>query len=106
MVVQGYKADQEASFTSLGFGNHLRKFNQTVKFAGTGGHHQNGIAEKAIQDVMSIARVQLLHAAIMWPEVADAQLWPQSVDLAEFVHIHMPRSDTGLSTFDLFTQQR
>jgi hypothetical protein len=46
IMIQGYKADQEASFTSLEFANHLRRFHQIVKFAGTGGHHHNGIAEK------------------------------------------------------------
>jgi hypothetical protein len=64
VMVQGYKTDQEASFTSLEFANHLRKFSQTVKFAGTGGHNHNGIAEKGIQDVMSIAGTQLLHSTI------------------------------------------
>jgi hypothetical protein len=77
-----------------------------VKFAGTGGHHHNGITEKAIQDVMYIARVQLLHAVIYWPEVANAQLWPVSVHLSEYIHKHMHRSDSGLSPHDLFTCQR
>ena len=106
MIVQKYLSDLGSSFTSSEFAHHLRQFDQTIRFAGTSAHHQNPIAEKAIQDIMSIAHTLLLHAAIHWPEVADAQLWPMAVDHATFLHNHMPREDTGLSPHDLFTRIR
>jgi hypothetical protein len=105
-IIQKYLADNEAASTSHEFSNHLRQFEQTIQFAGVGAHHHNGIAEKAIEDVMSIARTLLLHSAIHWPDVADAQLWPMAVDHAVFLHNHMPREDTGLSPHDLFTKLR
>jgi hypothetical protein len=53
---------------------------------------------------MSIAQTLLLHSAIHWPDVADAQLWPMAVDHAVFLHNHMRREDTSLSPHDLFTK--
>ena len=103
---QKYLADNEASFTSREFEAHLQKFEQTIRFAGVGAHHHNGIAEKAIQDIMSIARTMLLHAAIHWPDMADAQLWPMAVDHAVRLHNHMPDPSTGLTPHDLFTRSR
>jgi oligoribonuclease (3'-5' exoribonuclease) len=35
----------------------------------------------------------LLHAAIHWPEAADAQLWPMAVQHAVWLHNHVPRAD-------------
>jgi hypothetical protein len=106
VIVQSYLSDNGAAFTSNGFANHLARFEQTIRFAGVGAHHHNGIAEKEIQDVMSITRTLLLHAAIYWPDVADAQLWPMAVDHAVFLHNHMPREDLGLPPHDLFTKHR
>jgi hypothetical protein len=62
------------------FSNHLRQFEQTIRFAGVGALQDNGIAGKAIQDVISIARTLLLHSAIHWQDVGDAQLWHMAVD--------------------------
>ena len=106
VIPQSYRADQHGSFTSKAYQDHLSRFHQTIQFAGTGGHHSNGISEKAIQDIMSCARTMLLHAAIHWPEVSDAQLWPLAVDHAVRLHNHMPRTDSGLSPADIFTKQR
>ena len=106
VIPENYRADQHSSFKSAAFRDHLSKFEQTIRFAGTGGHHSNGMAEKAIQDIMASARTMMLHAAILWPDVADAQLWPMAVDHAVFIHNHLPRQDNGLSPADLFTKQR
>jgi hypothetical protein len=41
-----------------------------------GAHHQNGVAERAIQTVTWWARAMLLHSILMWPDQADLSLWP------------------------------
>ena len=74
VTTQKYLADNAARFTSQEFEAHLSTFEQTIRFAGVGAHHHNGIAEKTIQDIMSNARTMLLHAAIHWPDMADTQL--------------------------------
>ena len=55
---------------------------------------------------MSIARTQLLHAAIHWPDMADASLWPMAVDHAVFLFNHVPDPSSGLSAHDVFSGQR
>jgi hypothetical protein len=106
IIIQGYLYDNGAAFSGAEFSNHLARSEQAIRFASVGAHHYNGIAEKSIQDVMSIARTLLLHAAIHWPYVADAQLWLMAVDHAIFLHNHMPREDSGLTPHDLFSKQR
>ena len=106
VLPQQYLSDNAKCFTSQEYTAHLRKFSQTSRYAGVGAHHGNGIAEKAIQDVMSCARTLLLHAAIHWPDQADPQLWPMAVDHAVFLHNHLPNPNTGLSPFSLFTKQQ
>jgi hypothetical protein len=70
----------------------------------TGAHHHNAIAKQNIQTIMSIPRTLMLHSAIHWSEVADACLWPMAVQLAVFLHDHMPNEQTGISPHDIFTR--
>ena len=48
----------------------------------------------------------MLHAAIHWPNVADAMLWLMAVSHAVYVWNHAPDPSTGLSPADLFTKTR
>jgi hypothetical protein len=48
----------------------------------------------------------MLHAAIRWPDTADASLWPMAVDYAVHIHNHMRNRTSGLSPIDLFTRTR
>jgi hypothetical protein len=106
VVALEYLSDNGTSFTSQAYRDHLLAFSQTSKFAGVGAHHHNGVAERAIQTIMSIARTMMLHSAIHWPDVSDASLWPLAVDHATRLFNLMPNPDTGLSPHDLFTKSR
>ena len=68
VVPQVYVTDNGSAFKSKEFKDHLGTFHQTVRFAGAGGHHQNGVAERKIRTVMNIARALMFHAAIYWPD--------------------------------------
>ena len=83
---------------------HLSNFSQIQCFAGVGAHHHNGMAEKAIQAVMSIARTTILHSAIHLPEVSDPSLWPMAVQYATYLYNKVPDPSTGLCPDDLFTK--
>jgi hypothetical protein len=78
VVPQSYLSDN-------GFTNMLRQFAQVIRYAGVGAHHHNGVAERAIQMVMNVACMMMLHAAIHWPKLADTALWPMSVAQAVFL---------------------
>ncbi len=56
-------------YTVKVFGHSLKRFDQTIKHSGVGGHHHNGLAENAIKNVTKRARIMIFHAAIRWPEV-------------------------------------
>jgi len=101
-----YISDSGSAFTSKEFDSHLSKYQQIISFAGTGAHHHNAIAERSIRTIMSIARTMMLHAAIHWPNMADATLWPLAVDYAVHIFNRVPNPHTGLSPLDVFSNTR
>jgi len=106
VIPQTYLSDNGSQFTSAAFQSHLEVFRQVSQFAGAGAHHHNGIAERNIQTIMKLARTMMLHAALHWPAVANAQLWPMAVQHAVHLFNHMPDMSTGMSPHDLFTRTR
>jgi hypothetical protein len=47
-----------------------------LTFCRVNAHFQNGIAERAIRDLLESARKQLLHACACWPAAMHFVLWP------------------------------
>ena len=54
VMVQAYQADNGV-FAACDFVNNIESGLQNVKFSGVGAHHQNDIAEHAIQSILSKA---------------------------------------------------
>jgi hypothetical protein len=97
VIPQSYLSDNGGSFTSAKLHEHLGTLKQVVKFAGSGTHHHNGHAERAIQ-IMSIAWTMMRHSAVHWPDVANATLWQWQS--------HMQSSSTIMSpTWSLVSAQ-
>ena len=105
VIVQEYLSDNGTAFRNKDFEAHLQQFRQTIRHAGVGAHHSNGIAERAISTVMSISRAMLHHSAIHWPDIANVELWSLAVLHAVYVLNRVPREDSGLSPLELFTRQ-
>jgi hypothetical protein len=78
-------------------------FSPIIQFAGVGAHNQNGHAKYAIQTVMAIAQIMMLHATIHQPDIGDPQLWPMAVQHAIWLQNHIPNPETSLSPYNLFT---
>jgi Reverse transcriptase (RNA-dependent DNA polymerase) len=106
VTIQTYHTDNGSAFNNREFAEELKQFRQIHTFAGVGAHHQNGVAERAIQTIMSMSRTMMLHAAIKWPDTCDLSLWPMAVDYAVYIYNHVPNPKTGLSPTDVFTQTR
>ena len=106
VIPQSYLSNSGGSFTSTKFSEHLGTLKQVVKFSGVGAHHHNGLAERAIQMIMSIAWIMMLLSAVHWPDVADATLWPMAVSHAVLLHNHVPNFASGLCPSDVFTKSR
>jgi hypothetical protein len=43
---------------------HINETQQMMHFFGTNAHHQNGVAERAIQTISNMARAMILHASM------------------------------------------
>ena len=106
VVPMEYISASGSAFTSMEFQAHLAHYKQIVHFVGTAAHHHNSMAERIIRTIMSIARTLMLHAAIYWPEMADATLWPLAVDYAAHVFNRVPNKETGLSPLAVFSGTR
>ena len=102
-VAQAYHTDNSTAFRNAEYTQDLLSNKQVTEFAGVGAHHHNGVAERAIRTIMAMARTMMLHAAIRWPECADAQLWPMAVQYAVHIHNRLPNPRTGLSPLDVLS---
>jgi transposase InsO family protein len=93
--VQTYHADNDI-FATKAFRAHCDYKGQELEFSGVGAHHQNGVAERAIKTLSSMARTMLLHMSLHWPKQADLELWPFALEHASYLWNHLPRLDTRL----------
>ena len=71
VTVSSYQADN-GTFSAAAFVKELHDRYQGVGYSGVGAAHQNGVAERNIGTIMSMARTMMLHAAVRWPETADS----------------------------------
>jgi len=99
--IQHYHADN-GIFASRGFRDEVQKCGQTISFCGVGAHHQNGIAERRIQDLSDTARTSLAYAASRNPAVT-AHLWPYALRHASYVRRLLPRDGKLKSPEELFS---
>ena len=106
VIPQKYLSDNGTAFTSRQYRDHLMTFAQIQRFAGTGAHHHNSRAERAIQTIMSISRAMMMHCFLHWPDMEDTSLWPMAVNHAVYIWNHVPDPSTGLCPADLFTKTK
>ena len=102
---QAYHGDNGV-FNSTEFQQELELSGQTMTFSGVGAHHQNGIAERAIQIVVEIARSMMQHASLHWPGEFDEELWPLALDYAVWLWNNTPIQGCGLSPAELISGTR
>jgi hypothetical protein len=79
---KAYHADN-GRFADKGFWDDCTLSNQTITFCGVGSHHQNGIAEQKIKDIILGGRTLPLHAKHMLPEYISTILWPFAIKCYE-----------------------
>ena len=55
---------------------------QGLSFAGVNAHHTNGLAERRIRSLQSLARSMLIEVHQCWDVKATASLWPYAIRMA------------------------
>ena len=76
VIPQNYLSDNSAAFTNTEYCNSLSQFRQIQCFAGTDAHHHNSRAKRAIQMIMLISHVMMMHAFLHQPDMEDISLGP------------------------------
>ena len=79
---------------------------QTISFSGVGAHFQNGVAERAIQTIISWSMCYMMHQLLHWPSCFQDDLWPFALNHAVNVWNHLPQLRSGLSPIELFTRTK
>eukprot|EP00804_Cyclotella_cryptica_P029262 CCRYP_011688-RA/>CCRYP_011688-RA protein AED:0.41 eAED:0.29 QI:0/0/0/1/1/1/2/0/509 len=102
VTIKGYHSDNGV-FSSAAFRSHCDGLKQSLRFSGVGAHHQNGVAERAIQTVTNMAQANMLHATLHWPDRSFIDLWLLAMDYAVWVYNKLPRTGVGLSPEELFS---
>ena len=102
ITVKAYHSDNDP-FMSKEFQADLELQGQKFTASGTYAHHQNGVAERAIQTITCWARAMLMHQLMHWPDMFEESLWPFAMEHAVHIWNHLPKSRSGLSPHELFT---
>jgi hypothetical protein len=66
--------------------NAIQKANQTITFCMVGAHHQNGIIERLIKELILISWTwsPLLHAKCYWPDYIMTMILPFALKEAAY----------------------
>lgn len=92
--IESYHSDN-GIFAQKEFKNHCEQQKQTLSYCGVGAHHQNGIAEINIRTVCNLARANLIHLLLMWPEKCNINLWALSINYAVWIFNRLPKDSLG-----------
>jgi hypothetical protein len=100
--IRAYHSDN-GTFTSHAYRDELERCGQTITFSGAGAHHQNGVAERGIRTIVTMARSMLLQMSQHWPAESHLNLWPFAMEYAVWLHNHTPNKETRRAPIEIFT---
>ena len=92
--IESYHSDN-GIFAQSEFKDHCQHQKQKLSFCGVGAHHQNGIAEINIKTVCGLARANLIHLMLMWPERCNVNLWTLAINYAVWIFNRLPKESLG-----------
>jgi hypothetical protein len=99
--IKHYHADNGRFKDNL-FMRSIEEKGQTITFCGVGAHHQNGKAEKRIEDLQRRATTLLLHAQRRWPDAINSHLWTYAIRTANDSRNYSPTNEQDTSPMSRF----
>jgi transposase InsO family protein len=105
ITIKAYHSDNGV-FNSKAFKDHCEELGQKLTFSGVGAHHQNGVAERAIQTISNMARANMIHAALSWPDRSFITYWPLAMSYAIWVYNQMPPNGYGWAPEEIWTRTK
>jgi hypothetical protein len=89
-------------FASKKFGAAVEDANRTMMFCAVNAHHQNGVAERRIQDLTDWARAMLVNACHKNPFATD-NMWPFALRQASAIDRTIPKRAHTKLPLEIFT---
>ena len=90
-------------FANNAFRQHAEQQQQTLTICCINAHFQNGVGERAIQDITEVAPTMLLHAKAQWPACVHLCLWPYALRNAVHIYNTAPVLPDGTSRIEKFS---
>eukprot|EP00956_Cyclotella_meneghiniana_P016664 scaffold26464_cov80-Cyclotella_meneghiniana.AAC.2 len=104
--VKAYHSDN-GIFASTEFQEHCNSLGQKLSYSGVGAHHQNGVAERSIGTVCRLARANIIHLLLHWPDQCRIYLWPFAMNYAVWIYNRIPNPSLGgLSPDEFWSRSR
>ena len=100
--IRRYHSDNGV-FSSREFCEHCDELKQKLRFCGVGAKFQNGVAERSIQTVCSMARSNIIHATLHYPQYKFIGLWALAMDYAIWCYNKIPPGGHGPSPEELWS---
>lgn len=105
--IKAYHADN-GIFSTRSWREDFDEKNQKLTYSGVCAHHQNGVAEKKIQLLQTMARSMLIHAKHKWPKTVSTHLWPYAIFYVTYCLNNTPTSKSKFKETpeQLFTKSK
>jgi hypothetical protein len=107
MEVKHYHGDN-GIFSAEEYRLECKENGQSQSLSGVGAQHQNARAERAIQTIMFMACIFMVHASLHWTDqgLDDILLWPFAVKHAVWIYNRVPNCQSGLTPLELLTKSK
>ena len=100
--IKRYHSDNGV-FSSKEFTKHCSDLKQKLTFSGVGAKFQNGVAERSIQTVCNMARSNIIHATLHYPQHKFIGLWALAMNYAIWCYNKVPPGGHGPSSKELWS---